>query len=75
LTEKGANKDSSIKLQKEGGLPVPPSDKKPREVFIIFDGADIIWASKLWAKIQRPYIGRNMEEGPTMIYTSFSDRR
>lgn len=72
---KGIGKEYQTPLQKEGRLQVLPSGKKPREAFIIFDGADTIWSSKLWARIQRPYIGQKMEEGPDMTYVSVSDKR
>jgi hypothetical protein len=72
---KGIGKEYQTPLQKEARLQVLPSGKKPKEAFIIFDGANTIWVSKLWAKIQRPYVGQKMEEGPDMTYISVSDKR
>lgn len=35
-----------------------PSGQELKEAFFIFDGAPDITTSKLWIKIQRPYIGK-----------------
>ncbi len=34
-----------------------PTGQELKEAYFIFDAADDIAASKLWAKVQRPYIG------------------
>ncbi len=41
----------------EGGKKRLPSGQEIREAFFIFDGAPDITTSKLWIKVQRPYIG------------------
>jgi hypothetical protein len=45
-----------------------PSGNELKQAFFIFDGAGDLGSSKLWAKIQRPYIGLKLEEGPNKTY-------
>lgn len=45
-----------------------PSGQEIKEAFFIFDGAPDISTSKLWIKIQRPYIGSVKMEGLTVKY-------
>jgi len=45
-----------------------PSGQEIKEAFFIFDGAPDISTSKLWIKIQRPYIGTVKMEGHTVKY-------
>jgi hypothetical protein len=52
-----------------------PSGKELKSAFFIFDGAKDLMSSKLWAKIQRPYIGLTMEEGPDMTYIIVSEKK
>ena len=46
----------------EGGPQKLPSGQELKEAYFIFDGGKDITVSKLWIKIQRPYIG-GMEIG------------
>ena len=52
-----------------------PPGKELKSAFFIFDGAKDLMSSKRWAKIQRPYIGLNMEEGPDMTYIIVSEKK
>lgn len=52
-----------------------PSGKELKSAFFIFDGAKDLMSSKRWAKIQRPYIGLAMEEGPDMTYIIVSEKK
>ncbi len=52
-----------------------PSGKELKSAFFIFDGAKDLMSSKRWAKIQRPYMGLAMEEGPDMTYIIVSERK
>ena len=45
-----------------------PSGQEIKEAFFIFDGAPDITTSKLWIKIQWPYIGTVKMEGYTVKY-------
>jgi len=47
-----------------------PSGTVLKDTFFIFDGAKDLATSKLWAKIQRPYIGPGLTEGPDRTYIS-----
>lgn len=47
-----------------------PSGKVIKDAFFIFDGAKDLMTSKLWAKVQRPYIGPGLVEGPDRTYIS-----
>ncbi len=57
---KGAAKE--YKMPHEGGPQKLPSGQELKEAYFIFDGGKDITVSKLWIKIQRPYIG-GMEIG------------
>jgi hypothetical protein len=52
-----------------------PSGKELKYSFYIFDGAKDLMSSKLFAKIQRPYIGMDMKEGPDMTYIIVSEKK
>jgi len=52
-----------------------PSGKELKSSFFIFDGAKDLMASKLFAKIQRPYIGMDMKEGPDLTYIIVSEKK
>jgi len=54
--------------RKAGKAEKLPSGKVLKDVFFIFDGAKDLGTSKLWAKIQRPYIGPGLTEGPDRTY-------
>ncbi len=54
--------------RKAGKVEKLPSGKVLKDAFFIFDGARDLGTSKLWAKIQRPYIGPGMVEGPDRTY-------
>ncbi|GAB4406730.1 MAG: hypothetical protein OHK0032_01850 [Thermodesulfovibrionales bacterium] len=45
------------KMPGEEGVKKLPSGQELKEAYFIFDGAADIMSSKLWIKIQRPYIG------------------
>ncbi len=45
------------KMPQEGGTARLPSGQELKEAYFIFDGARDIAVSKLWIKIQRPYVG------------------
>jgi hypothetical protein len=45
------------KMPHGGGVKKLPSGQELREAYLILDGAADITRSKLWIKIQRPYIG------------------
>ena len=52
-----------------------PSGKELKSSFFIFDGAKDLMSSKLYARIQRPYIGMDMKEGPDMTYIVVSEKK
>ena len=52
-----------------------PSGKELKYSFFIFDGANDLMSSKLYAKIQRPYISMDMKEGPDMTYIIVSEKK
>ena len=52
-----------------------PSGKELKYSFFIFDGAKDIVSSKLWVKIQRPYIDTDMKEGPDMTYIIVAEKK
>jgi len=52
-----------------------PSGKDLKQVYVIFDGASDLGSSKLWAKVQRPYISFTLEEGPDMTYIAVSEKK
>lgn len=52
-----------------------PSGKELKSSFFIFDGAKDLLTSKLWGKIQRPYIGMDMKEGPDLTYIIVSEKK
>lgn len=51
-----------------------PSGKELNHSFFIFDNAKDLMSSKLWIKIQRPYIDTEMREGPDMTYIIVSTK-
>lgn len=52
-----------------------PSGKELKSSFFIFDGAKDLMTSKLFAKIQRPYIGLDLKEGPDLTYIIESEKK
>lgn len=52
-----------------------PSGKELKYSFFIFDGAKDLISSKLFAKIQRPYIGMDMKEGHDLTYIIVSEKK
>ncbi len=54
--------------RQKGKVEKLPSGKVIKDAFFIFDGARDIMTSKLWAKVQRPYIGPGLVEGPDRTY-------
>jgi hypothetical protein len=75
LFYKGMGKEYKVPTRNEGKLQTLPSGKEIKAAFVIFDGAKNLGASKLWVKIQRPYLGPKMEEGPDMTFITVSDKR
>jgi hypothetical protein len=71
---KGVGKEYVMPYQKPGKVEKLPSGKELKAAFFIFDGAKDLVSSKLWAKIQRPYIGAGMKEGPDMTYISVVEK-
>ena len=65
---KGNGKEYQMPYQQPGKFQKLPSGRELKAAFFIFDGAKDLGSSKLWAKIQRPYIGANMQEGPDKTY-------
>ena len=61
--------------QTPGKVQKLPSGKELKVAFFIFDGAKDLASSQLWAKIQRPYIGMNMAEGPDKTYINLIDKK
>jgi hypothetical protein len=49
-----------------------PSGEVLNEAYFIFDGSEDLMNSRLWAKVQRPYIGRIGAKG---LETTFEDVR
>jgi len=61
--------------QQPGKVQKLPSGKELKVAFFIFDGAKDLGSSKLWVKIQRPYIGANMQEGPDKTYINVVEKK
>lgn len=72
---KGAGKEYIMPGTQKGKGEKLPSGKELKAAFFIFDGEKDLGTSKLWAKIQRPYIGINMSEGPDMTYIIVSKKK
>jgi len=53
---KGMTKEYKMPHQKEGKVKKLPSGQELKEAYFILDGASELMSSKLWIKIQRPYI-------------------
>jgi hypothetical protein len=58
-----------------GGKNKLPSGRELKASFFIFDGAKDMMTSKSWGKIQRPYIGMDMKEGPDLTYIILSEKK
>jgi hypothetical protein len=52
-----------------------PSGKELKSSFFIFDGAKDLVSSKHYARLQRPYIGMDMKEGPDMTYIIVAEKQ
>ena len=61
--------------QQPGKVQRLPSGKELKAAFFIFDGARDLGSSGLWAKIQRPYVGANMQEGPDKTYINVVEKK
>lgn len=70
---KGMAKEYKMPHQKEGKVKKLPSGQELKEAYFIFDGANDLMSSKLWIKIQRPYIGRVKMEGFQAKYEDVRD--
>jgi hypothetical protein len=55
---KGMAKEYQMPHQKEGKVKKFPSGQELKETYFIFDGTSDLMSSKLWIKVQRPYIGK-----------------
>lgn len=69
---KGIAKEYKMPGQ-EGQVKKLPSGHELKEAYFIFDGANDLMSSKLWVKIQRPYIGRVKMEGLTPKFEDVRD--
>jgi hypothetical protein len=69
----GMAKEFKMPHQKEGKVKKLPSGQELKEAYFIFDGASDLMSSKLWIKIQRPYIGRVKMEGFQAKYEDVRD--
>jgi hypothetical protein len=70
---KGMAKEFKMPHQKEGKVKKLPSGQELKEAYFIFDGASDLMSSKLWIKVQRPYIGRVKMEGYQPKYEDVRD--
>jgi hypothetical protein len=70
---KGMAKEYQMPHQKEGKVKKLPSGQELKEAYFIFDGASDLMNSKLWIKVQRPYIGRVKMEGFQPKYEDVRD--
>jgi hypothetical protein len=70
---KGMAKEFKMPHQKEGKVKKLPSGQELKEAYFIFDGAGDLMGSKLWIKVQRPYIGRVKMEGYQPKYEDVRD--
>ena len=69
----GMAKEFKMAHQKEGRVKKLPSGQELKEAYFIFDGASDLMSSKLWIKVQRPYIGRVKMEGFQPKYEDVRD--
>ena len=67
-------KEYQMPYAKPGKVQRLPSGKELKAAFFIFDGASDLAGSKQWIKIQRPYIGPGMKEGPDRTYISLVEK-
>ena len=67
-------KEYQMPYAKPGKVQRLPSGKELKAAFFIFDGASDLAGSKQWIKIQRPYIGPGMKEGPDKTYISLVEK-
>lgn len=65
-------REYSMPGQKEAEGKRLPSGELLREAYFIFDGSQDLMHSRLWLKIQRPYIGKL---GTTGLKTTYEDVR
>ena len=70
---RGISKEYKMPYQKEGKVKQLPSGQELKEAYVIFDGANDLMNSKLWIKVQRPYIGRVKMEGYQPKYEDVRD--
>jgi hypothetical protein len=64
----GIGKEYQMSYAKPDNVQRLPSGKELKAAFFIFDGASDLASSKKWIRIQRPYIGPGMKEGPDKTY-------
>ncbi len=70
---KGMANEYKMPYQKEGKIKKLPSSQELKEAYFILDGASDLMSSKLWIKVQRPYIGRVKMEGFQSKYEDVRD--
>ncbi|MCB2149393.1 MAG: hypothetical protein KQI81_23130 [Deltaproteobacteria bacterium] len=71
----GVGKEYKMPYANPGKVQRLPSGKELKVAFFIFDEANDLAGSKLWAKIQRPLIGPGMMEGPDMTVISLVKKK
>lgn len=69
----GMAKEYQMPGQPKGRPRTLPSGQQLKDAYFIFDGANNLMDSKLWIKIQRPYIGNLKIEGFTPKYEDIRD--
>ena len=70
----GIGKEYQMPYAKPDKVQRLPSGKELKGAFFIFDGASDLASSKKWIRIQRPYIGPGMKEGPDKTYISLVEK-
>jgi hypothetical protein len=71
---KDLGKEYKMPSQKEGKVKKLPSGQELKEAYFILDGAEELMGSKLWIKIQQPYIGKvSMGQGFQVKYEDVRD--
>lgn len=70
---RGMAKEYSMPGREAKGSIKLPTGQELKEAYFIFDAAADIGTSKLWAKVQRPYIGAIKFEGGTVRYEDVRD--
>jgi len=69
----GMGKEYQMPGRVKGKPKMLPSGQELKEAYFILDGAGDLMASKLWIKVQRPYIGNIKLEGLNPKYEDVRD--